>query len=258
MVCSFFLPAAPVITDFTQSWSSVSHRCACSHIQVASPCKVTADLPPQVEPLRCEVNLDDLLELYRQEAEKARVEPLPEENNISVFLPSHPSPDRGKWDPGIGSSWAAVPRGGGEGGVRVGAPRGGEGGGDHGYLQVTDRESTCGDPDKGDATVKTRGKRRKRPRGLESKLSRKRGGKDLKSAGSNSAARKLRLTEKWTGEGSSYQTTNYSLLHDGSHSSTGLQGLAPPIWKRKEVLRAYRDGGITQALGGFFPVPYEW
>lgn len=227
-------------------------------------------LATDVEPIRCQVHLEDLLDTYLRIAEEAGVQPLPYENDLSVF---RPGPlvlrlERGKWDAGIGSSWVAIPKGGREeereGGGGLEAQGEGEGE-DAGVeeeevgegCEVADWGQAPGDPEEGDAGVKVGGKKRKRPRGPGSKLSRKRGGKDLRSAGSNAAGRKVRITKKWIREGTSYQTSSYSLLQDGSHSSTGWQGLAPPTWKRRDVQAAYEDGSIIQALGAFFPVPYE-
>lgn len=246
---------------------------------------------PQVEPVRCEVNLDDLLDSYRRIAAEAGVMPLLEENDTSVFRCGPPVLDRERWDPGVGSSWEAIPkrgrkgpggREGGRQGKRVGGggwealgqdeeERGVGGGGleaqgqredvalEEGMgCEVSDWEPVLSDSKESDAGKgkKTKGKR-KRPRGPGSKRSRKRGGRELRLAGSNAAARKVRITDKWIGEGTTYQTSNYSILQDGSHSSTGWQGRAPPIQKRRDVLKAYKDGSIVQVLGTFFPVPYE-
>jgi hypothetical protein len=208
----------------------------------ASRPQLTVNWPPQVEPLRCQVSLGDLMDSYLRIAEKAGVMPLPDENDVSVFRPSQPVPQRKKWDAGLGSSWSAIRKGGREGGSGVEAQRGGE------DVGVEEAE---------EGAAETTGKKRKQPRGPGSKRSRKRSGKDLRLAGSNAAARKVRISDKWAREGTSYQTSSYSLLEDGSHTSTGWQGLAPPVQKRKEVMRAYKNGSITQALGSFFPVPYE-
>jgi hypothetical protein len=178
---------------------------------------------------------------------------LAEETDLSVFCcsrPSAPSLNREKWDPGVGSSWAAVPKEPFRGGVEVGFEDEGVGGDEDGVAELGSNV------EEGKAVGKKNGKR-KRPRGPGSRFSRKRGGRDLREAGSNAASRKVRIAEKWVQEGTSYRTTGYSLAEDGSHSSTGWQGRAPPAWKRQEVMKAYQDGSIFQTLGIFFPVPYQ-
>jgi hypothetical protein len=202
------------------------------------------------------VDLNSLLDSYKRLAENAGVVPLLDESDISVFCPSQQVRDREKWDPGVGSSWEAVPKGGGWEGAKVEAQKSGERPGRE-RGGVAGHESACSDFEGGDAALVKTGGKRKRPRGAGSRLSRKRGGKDLRLAGSNAASRKARIRDKWTAEGTFYRTGDYSLLNDGSHSSTGWQGLAPPIQKRRDVLEAYRDGSITALLGSFFPVPYQ-
>lgn len=209
-------------------------------------------------PLRCQVKLSDLLTSYFGEARNAGFTLLPEENYLSAFCPSKPALERGKWDPGIGSSWFVVQKGG-----EVVGEMESQGEGEDAQEQegedpeAPDQESMSSDPEEGHAVVKRKGRRRKHSRGSGSRLSRKRSGKDIRSAGSNAAARKARIAEKWTRKGSFYRTNGYSLLHDGSHTSTGWQGLAPPLWKRKQVQEAYDNGSIVDVLGNFFPVPYE-
>ena len=205
----------------------------------------------QQERLCCEVVLDHLLKPYREEAKDAGVVLLPDEDDVSIFSFCETQQARGKWDPGLGAFWAKVEKE--ESCSSTGMCQ------DKGAGEGAQASEPCSDFEEGevrDGGGKVK-KKRRRTRGSGSHLSRKRHGRDLKSAGSNSDSRKARIANKWARESVSYQTSGYSLLNDGSKTDTGWHGRAPPDKKKEEIRQAYWDGSIAQTLGTFFPVPYQ-
>jgi hypothetical protein len=208
------------------------------------------EAPTPGQSLRCCINLGDLMGLYEFNAKEAGVQLLTEENDASVFFS-----DRRRWDPGLGSSWKEVLRDGGEkDGRGLGSKQ--EGVSDHEDRGFADEEPSAGLSEQAEAPMGPK-KKRKRPRGPGSKASRNRHGKDLKQHGSNAASREARLADKWIRLGASFRTETFSLAKDGSHSSSGWQGIPPPAGKRREVQQAYDDGSVVQILGSFFPIPYQ-
>jgi hypothetical protein len=197
--------------------------------------------------------MESLLAQYQEEAREAGVALLSDETDFSSFC-LHKEEVRGKWDPGLGGSWKKVERPVEDSGEESNCEKegGSEAAGEKEEGKALNLEE--GEVCEGEGKVRTK---RKRPRGPGSRLSRKRKGKSLKSAGSNSGSRKARIADKWAQKSASYGTSSYSILSDGSRTSTGWHGLAPPPKKRKEIRKAYEDGTMVGILGRFFPVSYE-
>lgn len=74
--------------------------------------------------------------------------------------------------------------------------------------------------------------------------------------GGSTLARDRALLGSWLGRAVIHRTTDFTILEDCPHTSTGWHGRAPHCDDRDEIIAAYRDGSLNEVLKTFYQVPY--
>ena len=75
----------------------------------------------------------------------------------------------------------------------------------------------------------------------------------LRAGGAQGPTRTARLQERSYRKGQVVQTS-FSIERDGSATSTGWQGSAPPKLAQERILELYESGQINAFLSSFFPI----